>query len=48
MKYTMIVLALVFVAYELYIHLTANDEVDKPFSPFDQIDLNDFRPEVSD
>ncbi|PNZ29894.1 transcriptional regulator, partial [Staphylococcus rostri] len=36
------------VAYELYIHLTANDEVDEPFSSLDQVDLNDFRPEISD
>lgn len=34
--------------YELYIHLTADDKVDEPFSSFDQIDLDGFRPEVSD
>ncbi|MGV3043369.1 hypothetical protein ACEE08_10695 [Staphylococcus rostri] len=47
MKYIVTVLLTSFVLYELYIHLTSNDEVDKPFSSLDQIDLNDFRPEVS-
>ncbi|MDO5375704.1 MAG: hypothetical protein Q4F01_05885 [Staphylococcus rostri] len=34
--------------YELYIRITSEDEIDEPFSSFDQIDLDGFRPEVSD
>lgn len=48
MKYIVTVLLTSFVLYELYIRLTANDEVDASFSPFDQIDLNSIRAEVSE
>lgn len=48
MKYIMTVLALAFVAYKLYIRLTANDEVDESFNAYDQFDLNSIKPEVSD
>lgn len=48
MKYLMTVLALMFVAYKLYLRFTANDEVDEGFSVLDQFNLNDFRPEVSE
>lgn len=48
MKHLVTVLLTALVAYELYIHLTANDEVDEPFSMLDQFDVNDFRPEVSE
>ncbi|UXR77644.1 hypothetical protein [Staphylococcus sp. IVB6227] len=34
--------------YELYVRLTANDEVDEAFSMLDQFDLNSIKPEVSE
>ncbi|MGV3043363.1 hypothetical protein [Staphylococcus rostri] len=46
MKHLVTVLLTALVAYELYIHLTANDEVDEAFSMLDQFDLNNVRAEV--
>lgn len=48
MKYIMSTFAFVLLAYNFYIRLMANDEVDKPFNIYDQIDLNDIGRERSD
>ncbi|SUM57042.1 Uncharacterised protein [Staphylococcus microti] len=49
-KAELLISAILFIlsVYELYVRLTANDEVDEAFSMLDQLDLNNFRAEVSD
>ncbi|ENR2606798.1 hypothetical protein ACNQKK_001845 [Staphylococcus pseudintermedius] len=46
MKYIITTAMILYIAYQYYIILTANDDVDA-FNEYDHIDLNDIRAEVS-
>ncbi|MDT0834124.1 hypothetical protein RNR79_03780 [Staphylococcus pseudintermedius] len=47
MKYIIITALILYIAYDYYIRLTANDDIDT-FNLQDHIDLNDIRAEVTD
>ncbi|HHW5060921.1 hypothetical protein ACEUW3_07620 [Staphylococcus pseudintermedius] len=47
MKYIITIAVILYIAYDYYIRLTANDEVDM-FNEYDHINLNNIRAEVSD
>ncbi len=47
MKYIITTAVILYIAYDYYIRLTANDDVDT-FNENDHIHLNNFKAEVSD
>lgn len=47
MKYIIGIAVILYIAYQYYIRLTANDDIDM-FNEYDHIDLNNIRAEVSE
>ncbi|EKO8622938.1 hypothetical protein P1M60_002016 [Staphylococcus pseudintermedius] len=47
MKYIITIAVVLYIAYQYYIRLTANDDIDT-FNLQDHIDLNNMRAEVSE